>query len=368
MEFSIEQKKARHKRFFEPFEKGEGAYLAVTSPIDDSGKLPFRLPPPKNLHEQWISAEYAVLREEERAQNTYWGLDALQSAFVNFGPGVQAALLGAPYELTPECIWFDLYPPIKNWDTIPVFKTDPEHELYKAIEDKTRALLAASKGRYTVSVTDIGGQMDVLFSLRGEELLTDLIDYPDEVKTAQNQLDTEWIEYFNKMTNMIGPSGFGYTTWAPIVWDKPWYPIQCDMSVMISPRMFEEFVLPSLDKVSAAAGRAIYHLDGPEEVKHLDMLLSLKHVSCIQWTPLPDPVPGRVGFDQDFADELSLGVYKRALEAGKKVAIFHAPAVQIEKIFDAVGCDGVYIVTSLNTRKDADEFIENAIRKKWVAL
>jgi len=195
-----------------------------------------------------------------------------------------------------------------------------------------------------------------------------LLDYPNEVKAAQNILDEEWINYFNKMTALIEPAGYGYTTWAPIVGDKPWYPIQCDMSVMISPKMFEEFVLPSLDKVSKAVGQAIYHLDGPEEVKHLDMLLSLKHVSCIQWTPLPNIIDGKEGLNQDYTDKLSLDIYRRSLKAGKKVALFYPPAEQIEKIFSEVGCDGVYIITTINKRNEADDFIANACRNKWVTL
>ena len=98
------------------------------------------------------------------------------------------------------------------------------------------------------------------------------------------------------------------------------------------------------------------------------MLLYLKHVDCIQWTPLPHTVRGVKGSYQDFADETSLGVYRRSLDAGKKVALFYAPANQIEKIFDAVGSDGIYIITYLNTRKEADEFIEHAIKMKWVKI
>ena len=32
----------------------------------------------------------------------------------------------------------------------------------------------------------------------------------------------------------------------PIYSEKPYYPLQCDFSAMISPDMFEEFVLPEL--------------------------------------------------------------------------------------------------------------------------
>lgn len=368
MENTIEQKRARHKRFFQPLEKGEGAYISVTSPVNDTGKLPVDVPPPKDIEEQWLSVDYTVKCAEAGAQNTYFGLDALQSVFINFGPGVQAAFVGAPYKLMPGTIWFDLDPPVKDWNTPHIFKTDKNHELYKVIEAKTKALCAASKGKYAVSVTDIGGQMDVLFSLRGEDILTDLIEYPDEVKDAENQLADDWINYFNTMADMIGPTGCGYTAWIPIVSDKPWYPIQCDLSVMISPAMFEEFVLPPLDKVSTAIGRSIYHLDGPEEIVHLDMLLSLKHVDGIQWVPLPTMKHGTEISKQNFADEMSLDIYRRSLVAGKKVIILNVPTEQIKIVFDTIGSDGIFVSTHFDTRKEADEFIEHAVKMKWVKI
>lgn len=366
------QKRARHKRFWQPLAKGEGGYLSVMSPINDTGIAPYPLRDPKDVEERWISTEYCLERAEANAQNTYYGQDAIHSEFVNFGPGVHAAMLGAPYVLQPTSIWFDMQPPIKNWDAMPAFETDVTHPLYRAIEDHTRALCNASKGRYAVSYTDIGGQMDVLFSLRGEELLSDLIEYPDEILRAQTKLDDAFLSYFKTLTEWIGPTGCGYTGWIPIANDVPWYPIQCDMSVMISARMFEKFVLPSLDKVSTAIGQSIYHLDGPGEIQHLDMLLSLSHVHAIQWVPLPhanytDQKKDRKFYFQDFADAQSLDIYRRTLAAGKKVVLLGVNPRQVADIYNAIGCDGVYIQTHCPTRKEADELIDHA-RKNWLAL
>lgn len=356
----------RHRRFWQPLKKGEGGYLAVTSPIDDSGKPPYALPPPRSLEEQWLSTDYCVQRAEANARNIFWGQDAIQCVFVNFGPGVHAALLGAPYRLQPNSVWFDLDPPIKSWNPAPTFRTDPEHPLYKAIEAHTRALCAASKGRYFVSCTDIGGQIDVLFSLRGEALLADFVLAPEEVLAAQARLDREFVAYFNTLSGIIGPTGCGYTGWIPLVHDKPWYPLQCDLSVMISPAMFEKFVLPSLDWVSSRIGQCVYHLDGPGEIRHLDMLLSLPNIHAIQWVPLPrTKIDDPAYYFQDFADEMSLNVYRRTLAAGRKVVLCGVQPFQVPQIFSAVGCDGVFIQTGCPTRREADDLIALA-RKEWI--
>ena len=361
-------KRDRFRRFWQPLEKGEGGYLAVISPIDDSGLLPYKLDPPADLHELWMSTEYRVKKAEADAQNTFWGQDAVQTVSTHFGAGAHAALLGAPYELRESTVWFDLNPPIKSWDKVPDLKTNRDHEIYKAIDAHTRALCAASKGRYAVPVTDIGGQYDVLFSLRGEELLSDFLDYPDKVLAAQAQLDDLFIDWFDELCGIIEPTGCGYTGWIPTIHDDPWYPLQCDMSVMISPKMFEKFVLPSVDKVSTAIGQSIFHLDGPGQFRHLDMLLSLKYIHAIQWVPLPDTEIGNPDYYfQDFADELSLAIYKKTLAAGKKLALLGVWPHQIPVIYNEVGTDGVFIQTVCKTRKEADDLIDCA-KKNWIKV
>ena len=362
---SFDQARARHRRFWEPLAKGEGGYLAVASPKSDT--IPqARIEPPKDLNEKWLSPEYAVKRAEISDGNTFFGLDAFHSEFVNLGPGSFAAVLGAPYKLQPDSIWFDLDPPIKSWDPAPSFEIDTENALYQVIETRTRALCEASKGRYAVSFTDIGGQLDILFSLRGEELLSDMIECPEAVLDAEYKIDTLFLEYFNTLKNIIGPSGCGYTNWIPLLNDDPWYPLQCDLSVMISPAMFEKFVLPALDRVSAAIGQSVYHLDGPGEIAHLDMLLSLPHVHAIQWVPLPTAgSAAKARQYQDFSDAMSLDIYRRSLAAGKKVVLLGVRPNQIPTIFDAVGTDGVFIATHCEKRADADALVETA-QKQWI--
>ena len=357
MEF--ERKHERHRRFWQPLENGEGNYLAVTS-VSYDGKPNVEMPPPKDFEEQWLSIDYRVRSELARMRNTRFALDAIPTSFANFGPGVHAALLGAPYKLQPNSVWFDLDPPLKSYDPLPIYKTDPNHLLFIKIDQLTKELCAASKGEYHVGITDIGGQMDILFSLRGEELLIDLLEYPDEILKVTQNLDDEFLSYFNYLTNVLREGGSKFTAWINIISDEPWFPIQCDMSVMISPKMFEKFVLPSLDRVSRTIGRSIYHLDGPEEIQHLDMLLSLPYVHAIQWVPLPFQTPGALY--QDFADKQSLEVYKRTLAAGKKVVIMGVHPSQVEYIFNETGGDGVFAYVNHWDKKEADEFIEHAGR------
>ena len=51
---------------------------------------------------------------------------------------------------------------------------------------------------------------------------------------------------------------------------------------MLSPAMFEEFVLPCVVKEAKAFDHNIFHMDGPGVMRHLDMLLDVNEIRAIQ--------------------------------------------------------------------------------------
>jgi 5-methyltetrahydrofolate--homocysteine methyltransferase len=61
--------------------------------------------------------------------------------------------------------------------------------------------------------------------------------------------------------------------------------LQSDFAYMISPAMFERYVLPDLDACCRELDHAFYHLDGIGQIRHLDLLLSLERLQGIQWIP-----------------------------------------------------------------------------------
>ena len=87
---------------------------------------------------------------------------------------------------------------------------------------------------------------------------------------------------------------------------------QSDFSYMISPKMFERFVLPDLAACFERMDHAFYHLDGKGQIPHLDMLLSLKDLAGIQWIP---------GAGQPQASKW-LSLLKRIRDGGKLCQVF----------------------------------------------
>ena len=186
----------------------------------------------------------------------------------------------------------------------------------------------------------------------------------DEIAAFSDQVDRCFMEYFNEQTEWIQDAG--YTGWIPLVHNKTWYPLQCDFSAMISPKMFERLVLPSLENISSQMGTSVYHLDGPGEIVHLDMILSVPNIHAIQWVPLPDVHLEKGNYHQCFDDEMSLDIYRRVLKAGRKVVLCGVPAYQIENIFRAVGSDGIFIFGGGVNNQEAKDLIEKLCRDGWL--
>ena len=91
--------------------------------------------------------------------------------------------------------------------------------------------------------------------------------------------------------------------------------LQCDFSYMISPAMFERFVVPDLEACCGYLTHGFYHLDGKGEIPHLDLLLDIQRLRGIQW------IPG----DGQPTPEHWLPLLKRIRDGGKLCQVFVSP-------------------------------------------
>jgi hypothetical protein len=57
----------------------------------------------------------------------------------------------------------------------------------------------------------------------------------------------------------------------------------CDFAALISPRHFQEFALPILQREVQSMTHNVFHLDGKGVARHLDAILSVPEVHAIQW-------------------------------------------------------------------------------------
>ena len=271
--------------------------------------------------------------EAYAAQCAYPG-GAYPSVWLNFGPGVLAAMVGGEGHNGMDTVWFT---PGK-WSGMTPDRIHPRLDRsspwFRRVEE---FLLAARErnGRLHIGCTDLGGTLDVVNSLvPGEELLYALYDSPEEIRRLSGEIHEAWFETFNYFGGII-PENHGFSTWDGTLSALPYYMLQCDFCYMISPEMFGEFVLPELRQSCKRLGRSFYHLDGKGELPHLPQLLEIEELGGVQW------VPGAGG-----GTPLEwLDVYRAIAAANKKMWIsLDGDFDGIARLIEAVGRPELFVI------------------------
>ena len=210
--------------------------------------------------------------------------DSFPRIWPNFGAGILAAVLGSAVKVDANTIWFEPAPDY-DWDTLSTF-INRENFWWQWISKLINEGAKRWKGDISIGFPDLGGGLDILASLRGtENLLLDLSLEPERVEKRAKQITERWLEAYFDLARYIPAAQFGSSCWAPMWCPGSYYMLQSDFSYMISPDMFEKFVLPDLEKICSELDFAFYHLDGKGQLNHLDQLLAIKDLSGIQWVP-----------------------------------------------------------------------------------
>ena len=122
---------------------------------------------------------------------------------------------------------------------------DATNPWWLRVKELTSALVKRYGGNLAVSHTDLGGNLDILASFRGtQELLLDLYDCPKQIDRLTRDITKLWLQYYDELDTIIRPACRGSSCWTPIFSTGKTYMLQSDFAYMISPAMFEEFVLP----------------------------------------------------------------------------------------------------------------------------
>jgi 5-methyltetrahydrofolate--homocysteine methyltransferase len=200
----------------------------------------------------------------------------------NFGAGILAGFLGAPVEVNDHTVWFDT--PADTTLTTIQPRYDAENFWRRWVKAITQAAVERWGNQITVAATDLGGGLDILASLRGtQNLLMDLYDAPEEVERLSAAITQVWQRDYDELYDIIKTAENGMTYWAPMWCPGRFAMLQSDFAYMISPKMFERFVLPEIETLCHHLEYGFYHLDGKGQIPHVDMLLSVKNLRGIQW-------------------------------------------------------------------------------------
>ncbi len=279
---------------------------------------------------------------------TYYTAQAVPYLNINLAPGILATYLTGYLKPGEGTVWVEQP---HDWAEIERMRLrlTPDNFWWDFTRRATERTILASAGRIIPAVTDLGGAMDTLAAIRGTgNLLADLYDCPGRVKAMSARVLDWWHEAFDALAApILGAFGGTVDRWGYFSPGRH-YPIQCDFAAMLSPAMFAEFVLPGLEEQCRRLEHSIYHLDGPGQVGHLDMLLGIDRLEAIQW------VPGAALPDADDAQWFPM--YQKIQRAGKAL-VLPLPPEKVEWMLGQLDGQLVLSRRHMGSAAEADEFV-----------
>ena len=308
---------------------------------------------PIDLDQCWIDPIYRCDVSEYYMVSHDYLAEAFPYFDTQVGPGTLGIILGAKPTYDIETVWYEpcIYD-LEKFTRIKL-KTVGNNQLLEHIALIDEGLKRSNK-RYLVGIPDLIENVDTLAAMRGnEQLLYDLVERPSWVHERLAEINQAYFTLFNilfeKVKDDDGGNAFAaFYIWGPGKTAK----LQCDFSAMISPHMFQEFVVPYLSTQCKWLDYSLYHLDGTTALHHLDELLKIKNLNAIEWTPQAGH-PG--GGSREWYD-----LYKRIKRGGKSIQAIGVKSEELIPLIDAIGPEGLFVVLDEPAMRlcDAEELLK----------
>ncbi|MDR1174855.1 MAG: hypothetical protein LBK83_05230 [Treponema sp.] len=310
--------------------------------------------PPKyssyeDIVKEWCDGETRLKRNRINSENTCYLGEAYPLIPLYLGAAGHAGFFNNIRHQFAETVWF--FPIDKNEK----LQFSKDSFLYKATVNLARYLADNTDDEFILSMPDCSGNLDALAHLRSsEELMINMLEDPDTVKEELLLIQKAWKEIIIDTWNIVKENNHGGSC---IGWMGSWAPglhsqMQSDISVMLSPEQFSEFVLGELEEQSEILEYPCYHLDGREQLRHLDKLLGIKKLRMIQYTFVagqPSPVE-------------QLPALKKIQESGKLLLAIISPEY-VKPLLENLSARGLFINTACASPEEAEDIFR--IVKKY---
>ena len=325
---------------------------------------PFKVPDEiksKSMEERYMDPESIVRRYRYYCETHEFLAESFPNLNADFGPGSVAAYLGSEIEFKDNSVWFAHC--VEDWETHPELLFDPENKWFKKhiwLFDECKKRIGED---FPIAIPDLMENVDVLASLRGAmDLIYDMVEDEDEIIKRVQQVTDCYQQYYDAFYKYAAYEGGSAYTVFQIFGSGKTQKLQCDFSAMLSPDYFRTFVLDSLKQTAGKYDNVLYHLDGPDAIKHMDALMEVDGISALQWTS-GDHGPDGTLEDWDV-------IYDKARAAGKQLWVkvysgeFDDWIRNTERIVKKYGSKGLYLFFNDMPLKQAEELVAYG-EKNW---
>lgn len=296
--------------------------------------------------QRWTDVKTRAAQDAAYVMSREYFADSLPVAWPNLGPEVLTAFCGCGYGFTADTAWS--VPCVKSASD-PAPRVDFDNYYFKLLEEYTDELLKYGRGNFIVGLSDFHPGGDHLAALLDpENLAVALIEEPEGVLAMMEAATSDYFRVYRHFADRLIAEDMPLTSWTPLISDGYYYIPSCDFSCMVSNEMFRRFFLPAISAECKFMRHTIYHLDGPNALRHLDSLLEIEELDALQWVP----GAGR----NDLAESIS--IWKRAQSRGKGVQI-NCDVSQLGAIIDALSPRGVWFssIGGITGREHAEKVL-----------
>jgi len=308
------------------------------------------------LRDRWMDVEYAVDCVEAATDAGVFLAETFPRYVPELGPELCATVFGCELEFTPHSSFS--VPIAGSAREILRMKPDLDTPYWQTIRAMTRLSLERGRGRWITGLPDMHTNGDLVAALRNpQDMALDCADDLEGVRAACDHVTRAAYDLmFEDLWGPICDAGQPCTTWTPALHRGRSYPASCDFICMISPRMFQETILPSIRWETEYLDCSVFHLDGPGALMHLDALMDLPRLNAIQWVYGAGHGPARNWID----------VYKHIQERGKAVHLVCDDLADARAVAAHLKPEGVWFCPGGSyPRAEAEAFIAWAAR--WAA-
>jgi hypothetical protein len=159
-----------------------------------------------------------------------------------------------------------------GWPTLPSYSAD--NPWVARCLQMMRAIAPRAAGRYPMAVSLMRGVADVLNALVGlDRLIYGMLDEPRQIEALAEQIADFWIAFGQAQLDAAVPfqggyGSFGYYLWAPdrLIW------LQEDAAALLSPALYERFILPHDRRIATAFPYCLMHLHPARYIPYRPLL------------------------------------------------------------------------------------------------
>ena len=273
--------------------------------------------------------------------------DVIQPCTPAFGIPWVEAIAGCPIVAHPGSLWAQ--PSLESYADRAPIEFDLQNPWLRKLVEFTQALAEFSAGRFAIALPQMRGPLDTLAALRTpQQMSLDLIERPDEVRQILNELTDLWIGIADRVLAVIPPFHGGYCSrmkmWAPGRTITP----QNDISTLVSPKMYRDFVLPLDRAIIDHFPFHCLHVHG-SEYHQIDNWLTLERLTAIQFT-LEHTLGGP-------SLDTSLSVARRILEH-KPLLLCALDVESAQRCVDELPSAGLCVTIATNASEIPDEYVD----------